>query len=387
MAPKPYEYKDDPRAPPSPTINRLESGKRPLQAVQSESTSTPLSLVVLGIFGQGGDWDDEKEEYKTPPMTRYRLNTTDPDGDNYESALFVPTEGLTVGGDAHEFYHNDLSDDEDEDDKIGDRAILFQSIENYEKASTKESLAEYFHLADKEAMEEGNPLTLTDRELLKGRALKDPRFGEQVIVEGATPADISLGDIFEIAGGKSPLKVQVTSPRKPCYELDKKNKTPMGARGIKQYAATTGLAGWFTSVLVQGERKDGMRLVRTQHPYPKWTMENLCQALYGGEGDPKALLRGKASWGRSRGELQELMDIDILCGEEWRDELKPLMEKLIAEEKEKGYFSSELECSTATAFFDSITDSFNSVFSSLCNLSMLGCFDFDEDHLACKWPV
>jgi MOSC domain-containing protein YiiM len=389
MAPKPFEYNADGtsmKCPASPTVSVQDEKqvKQVLpQAKDAQSSNTPLSLVVLGIFGQGGEWDEEEEDYKTPPMTRYRLKTTDPDDEEYEAARFVPVEGLVAEDGPHEFYHNDLSDDEDESDKIGDRAVLLQSIENYEAVSKNPNLKAYFHLADKEYSSEDQPVTLTDHELLKERALEDPRFGEQLIVEGATPHDVSLGDIFEVAGGESPLKLQVTCPRKPCYYLDKKNKTPMGSKGIKQHATPTGLAGWFTSVLVEGELKDGMKLVRTQHPYPKWTLANLSQALYGGEGDPKALLRGAASWGRSKEELQELIDNPILCGEEWKDELQPLMDKIVEEEGISGQLESSMS---------SFVESFTFMFGQLCALPTaacmdFGCFDIHEDDHIVKWTA
>jgi MOSC domain-containing protein YiiM len=155
--------------------------------------------------------------------------------------------------------------------------------------------------------------------------LDNPRFGEQVIVKGISAKDIAVGDIFEVEGGFSPLKVEVSSPRLPCSYVDKRNGSPFGMKGVKRYTMTEGLAGWFTRVLVPGELRDGMHLVRTAHPHPKWTLPEISAALYG-EGPKRRQMLGYPYWNRSREELQELCNLKALGRVEWKDEAKWILD-------------------------------------------------------------
>ena len=155
--------------------------------------------------------------------------------------------------------------------------------------------------------------------------LDSPRFGEQVIVKGIVAKDIAVGDIFEVEGGHSPLRVEVSSPRLPCSYVDKRNGSPFGMKGVKRYTMTEGLAGWFTRVLVPGELRDGMRLVRMAHPHPKWTLPEISRALYG-EGPKRRQMLGYPYWSRSREELQELCNLKALGRTEWKDEAKWILD-------------------------------------------------------------
>ena len=149
--------------------------------------------------------------------------------------------------------------------------------------------------------------------------LDNRRFGEQVIVKGISAKDIAIGDIFEVEVGHSSLKVEVSSPRLPCSYVDKRNGSPFGMKGVKRYTMTEGLAGWFTRVLVPGELRDGMHLVRTAHPQPKWTLPEISRALYG-EGPKRRQMLGYPYWNRSKEELQELCNLKALGRVEWKDE-------------------------------------------------------------------
>ena len=155
--------------------------------------------------------------------------------------------------------------------------------------------------------------------------LDSPRFGEQVIVKGIVAKDIAVGDIFEVEGGHSPLRVEVSSPRLPCSYVDKRNGSPFGMKGVKRYTMTEGLAGWFTRVLVPGELRDGMRLVRMAHPHPKWTLPEISRALYG-EGPKRRQMLGYPYWSRSREELQELCNLKALGRTEWKNEAKWILD-------------------------------------------------------------
>lgn len=389
MVPRPKPFEDEQISPISPHVDRSRGPSVdgmecvPLAACLDETTSTQdttlstepeLLLTVFGVYGQYKDHPLYCSK-KSPGMLRYRLNLTDPDGEGYEKALFVPIDGLTAEDGPHDFWHIDCDENEMKA-KIGERAVLFQSMEVYETFNKHDKFKSYFHLEDKkDELSEDKPLTFSLQTLLRERISEDPRFGEQIIVEGATPKNICVGDIFEVEGGLSALKFQVTSPRKPCWYLDKKNNTPRGAKGIKCYCQSRGLGGWFTSVLVKGELVDGMKLVRTAHPHPKLNLETISQALFGGEGDPNAVNRGAASWGRSQEELQELNDMAALADYEWKEEIVELM----VEEKEKAKKEEQAKCfdpcaCTSFAAFESIQNTLHDMFDAIRLGPTLGCF-------------
>jgi hypothetical protein len=85
------------------------------------------------------------------------------------------------------------------------------------------------------------------------------------------------------------------------------------------------LGGWFARVLVPGELRDGMKLIRTAHPHPKWTLTYISHALYG-EGPKRHLLMGRAYWNRGINELKELCGIEQLGRYEWKDEAEYILE-------------------------------------------------------------
>ena len=254
-----------------------------------------------------------KEEKATKPkreqfLVRKRMNTrplgykNDDDDEEYEIAMFVPGRGLTTGFFWHEY------DAPSRKEIIEDRAILFQAEEHYD------------HLAQHPKW----------RACFEGFDYKElPTFGEQVRVSGIHTSDLAVGDIFEIEGGCSPLVVEVTAPRKPCTYINNKHGSKHGAAGMRNYVLAKNLGGWFARVLIAGELREGMKFVRTSQPNPKWTLDYINKALYG-EGNRFRTLACKASWSRTRCELQELINLIQLGEYEWKEEAREIAEKLDA---------------------------------------------------------
>lgn len=209
----------------------------------------------------------------------------------YETAMFVPEEGLVGTMFWHEY---------DSTAKVvrEDRAILFQSQENYRHLIANDRFKSCFDDID---------------------YMESPTFGEQVIVNGCETPDLAIGDVFEIEGGHSPLVVEITAPRKPCHYMNLKHGTKMGASGIQSYSHHNFLAGWFARVLVAGELREGMKFTRKRHPNPKWTMNYIYKALYG-EGNRTESLMNASSWHRDRKELEELIGLSQLGEYEWKVE-------------------------------------------------------------------
>jgi len=257
-----------------------------------------------------------------------------------EEAMFVPEHGL-VGPmffhtDIDEHDESDAEDEEDDDDDdwqpriYEERAILFQAVDHYEQLLVEPKLSTYFksESASVDAKtsddKEVSPadMEIPSKNLLD--ILEKPRFGEQIIVQGIDASQIAIGDIFEIEGGLSPLKVEITCPRLCCAWVDKRNGSPFGLAGVKRFCNKSGLGGFFARVLVAGELRDEMKFIRTKHPHPKWTLAYISGALYA-EGPKTYLMAGWAHWQRSKEELKELCEIEQLGLYEWKEEAEYIL--------------------------------------------------------------
>jgi MOSC domain-containing protein YiiM len=305
-----YEWKDEAR--------KL---LREIEKMEKKDNPT-VALTVNGIYGRERitNYDHElppnytvNDMQNNQFMPRYRYFTKpiveDPcenDSLKYDKALFIPNVGLV--GIWTDFWHTDYK-------KTGtvhaDRAVLFQSVENYEILKNDPKFESCF---DKHQY----------------AYLSDPSFGEQVIIQGCDSSQIAIGDVFEVEGGFSKLVIEVSAPRKPGYSLDRRHGTPMGEHGIKRHCLTNGLAGWFTRVLVTGELREGMTLIRTKHPNPKWTLSYISNALYG-EGDTATVNRCQGHWKRSKRELIEMINLPQLGNHQWKDEGKKVLAKMETE--------------------------------------------------------
>ena len=288
----------------------------PYVADEEQIQTTPrLSMTVEGIFKKKNKWGRLHEKITQQShkhMIRQRLqlkplDEKEVEGKVYEKAFFVPGIGLQHGG---RLWH--LNQEEEHDAHNGvleDRAILWQSTDHYKKIKSDPLYGKYLENED---------------------IMARPSFGEQVIVTGCNSSQICIGDVFEVKGRDSSLVVEVTSPRKPCYMVDERHGSPKGLKGMKRFTMTNALAGWFTRVIVPGELRDGMELVRTRNPNPKWTLTNISKALFS-EGDKIHLLTCRAHWVRSIDELIELVNLPQLGYKEWREDAESLLRNKVKE--------------------------------------------------------
>lgn len=310
--------------------------------------ASSISMTVMGIYTR--EKVPRAEELPTDyglshvkkdqVMCRRKMNTLANEDEDAEQAMFVPEQGL-VGP---MFFHADIeehdeSDDEDEEEDedwqpriYEERAVLFQAVEHYEQLIDEPKLSKYFKAEepsdkDSKPSNETKEISPTDMEIPSKNLqaiLENPRFGEQIIVQGIDASQIAIGDVFEIEGGLSPLKLEITSPRLCCAWVDKRNGSPFGLAGVKRFCNKNGLGGFFARVLVAGELRDEMKFVRTAHPHPKWTLAYISEALYG-EGPKSYLMAGWAHWQRSKEELKELCELKQLGLYEWQEEAEYIL--------------------------------------------------------------
>lgn len=214
----------------------------------TQSTASPLAMTVRAIHGRHLPYQHPLENVLKVKgeqvFQRRRLYTSSalpgdphgPSGPDY--AHFIQARGL-VG---HDMYHTSYGKDVSvESCPMPERAVLIQSLETYHSIMKHETMGKYLNMFQALTKEE------TDNAILN-----KPMFGEQLIVEGVMPSNICIGDVFVVQGGKSTIKLEVSSPRLPCNYVDRKFHTPYGVKGMKRYTATRAAAGWFCRVLEEG---------------------------------------------------------------------------------------------------------------------------------------
>jgi len=184
---------------------------------------------------------------------------------------------------------------------VEERAILLQSLENYEKLHKE----------------------------MKNNTIKDiPSFGENIVVSGLDSNNICIGDKFKIKGSHSNLIIQVSSPRKPCYKIDKKHKSIYGLKGLKRYSLTNGLAGWFCRVINEGIISENDTFELIDRLYPDWSLAKVSKMIYG-NGNYKIQSACEVEWIDSLDELDKLINSDEFAYCEWKEELIEVRKKLI----------------------------------------------------------
>lgn len=98
-------------------------------------------------------------------------------------------------------------------------------------------------------------------------------FGENLTVDGATEAEICLGDRLRVGTAL----LEVTSPRFPCWKIDRR----WGRKGITARVAETGRCGWYVRVLEPGVLRRLDPLLLVERPAPGETVALAARAGFG----------------------------------------------------------------------------------------------------------
>jgi MOSC domain-containing protein YiiM len=97
-------------------------------------------------------------------------------------------------------------------------------------------------------------------------------FGENLVIEGATEADICLGDRWRLGGAL----LEVSQGRQPCWKLNLRFGLPDMARQVQ----TAGRTGWYFRVLEPGPVASGQTASLLQRPNPGWSLTRVNRLLY-----------------------------------------------------------------------------------------------------------
>jgi len=121
--------------------------------------------------------------------------------------------------------------------------------------------------------------------------LTEGSFGENLVLDGISEADLCLGDIFALGQAR----VQVSQARQPCWKLNIRFDTPDMARRVQ----ASGRTGWYFRVLVPGAVAAGDALTPEARPNPGWPLPRAHALLYRDPLDRTALAEFAALAGLS----------------------------------------------------------------------------------------
>lgn len=97
-------------------------------------------------------------------------------------------------------------------------------------------------------------------------------FGENLVVEGATEADICLGDRWRLGD----VLLEVSQGRQPCWKLNLRFGAPDMARCVQE----TGRTGWYFRVIEAGVFHAGLEAQLEGRPNPVWPLARVARVLY-----------------------------------------------------------------------------------------------------------
>lgn len=97
-------------------------------------------------------------------------------------------------------------------------------------------------------------------------------FGENLVVEGATEADICHGDRWRIGE----VLLEVSQARLPCWKLNVR----FDVRDMARRVQTSGRTGWYFRVLEPGQIAPGDRASLAERPHPDWSLDRVSRVLY-----------------------------------------------------------------------------------------------------------
>lgn len=97
-------------------------------------------------------------------------------------------------------------------------------------------------------------------------------FGENLVITGASEADLCLGDRWRIGSAL----LEVSQGRQPCWKLNLRFDLPDMARRVQD----TGRTGWYFRVIEPGTIAAGNHGRLTARPNPAWSLTRTSHLLY-----------------------------------------------------------------------------------------------------------
>lgn len=114
---------------------------------------------------------------------------------------------------------------------------------------------------------------LIKRYPLLHKSAKPGSIGENLCATGMSDDSVCIGDIYQL--GK--IRVQVTSPRIPCWKIDVRLNQP----DLHKYVASSLSTGWYYRVLQGGELCVGAEVSLVERPNPQLSISKFMQIVNG----------------------------------------------------------------------------------------------------------
>jgi len=106
-------------------------------------------------------------------------------------------------------------------------------------------------------------------------------FGENIVLDGASEADVCIGDVFRLGGAR----VQITQARQPCWKLNLR----FDLRDMARRVQDSGRTGWYVRVLAPGAVAAGDAMALDDRPNSDWSLTRVQRLLYRDALDVRAL--------------------------------------------------------------------------------------------------
>ena len=97
-------------------------------------------------------------------------------------------------------------------------------------------------------------------------------FGENLVLDGATEADVCLADRWQVGTAL----LEVSQGRQPCWKLNLRFDVPDMARRVQD----SGRSGWYFRVIEPGTITAGDRGTLIARPNPDWSLARVSHLLY-----------------------------------------------------------------------------------------------------------
>lgn len=117
-----------------------------------------------------------------------------------------------------------------------------------------------------------NLLGWADELPAQAKRFRPGAFGENLVIGGASEADICLGDRWRIGSAL----VEVSQGRQPCWKLNLRFDVADMARRVQE----SGRTGWYFRVIEPGLIAAGDRGTLMTRPHPAWTLNRTSHLLY-----------------------------------------------------------------------------------------------------------
>ena len=98
-------------------------------------------------------------------------------------------------------------------------------------------------------------------------------IGENISSPHLNDANVCIGDVFQMGQ----IKVQVSSPRIPCWKIVAKLEAP----NLDKFIQEKCLTGWYYRVLQGGELKEGDEITRLEQPNPWLSVKQFMRIVNG----------------------------------------------------------------------------------------------------------